>query len=120
MSLNIHWNKKSVIRWKVYIDRAKMYMSYINFMMLGIIFFKGYEDTNWGQYVFSHYYFTVPLMIISFFLFSLVLGYIDSKMGFRKEEMRNLSASNPVEVEILQTVKEQKANIEVVNSQSNK
>ena len=109
MATKIKWNKKSFIRWKVYIDRARMYMGYINFMMLGIVFLRSYKDTNWGAYIFDHYYFTLPLLVVVFMLFSLILGFVDSKLGFREEELRNVSASNPIMMEILKTVKELKA-----------
>ena len=109
MATKIKWNKKSLIRWKVYIDRARMYMGYINFMMLGIVFLRSYKDTNWGAYIFDHYYFTLPLLVVVFMLFSLILGFVDSKLGFREEELRNVSASNPIMMEILKTVKELKA-----------
>ena len=105
MTGEIKWNKKTLIRWKIYIDRARMYIGYINFMMLGIVFLRSYKDTSWGQYIFTHYYFTIPIIVIGFFLFSLILGFIDSKMGFREEELRNVSTSNPVLMEILKTVK---------------
>lgn len=108
MAGKIHWNKRTFIRWKVYIDRARMYIGYINFFMLGVVFLRSYKDTNWGSYIFEHYYFTFPVLFIGFFLFSLILGFIDSKMGFREEELRNNSTSNPVLMEILKTVKELK------------
>lgn len=108
MSSRVQWNKRTVIRWKVYIDRARMYIGYINFLMLGIVFLRSYKDTSWGQYIFDHYYFTFPAIFVVFILSSLVLGYIDSKMGFREEEMRNTSTSNPVMMEILKTVRELK------------
>ena len=76
--------------------------------MLGVVFLRSYKDTNWGEYIFDHFYFAFPVLFLSFFLFSLILGYIDSKMGFREEEMRNTSSSNPVMMEILKTVKELK------------
>ena len=108
MSTKIKWNRKTLIRWKVYIDRARMYLGYINFMMLGVVFLRSYRDTSWGAYIFEHYYFTIPLLVIVFLIFSLILGFIDSKLGFREEELRNVSTSNPVMMEILKTVKELK------------
>ena len=105
MKSNIKWNKRTLVRWKVYIDRARMYIGYINFFMIGFVFLKSYKDTSWGTYFFHHLYFTLPLLLVAFLLFSLILGYIDSKLGLREEEMRNSSTSNPVMMEILKTVK---------------
>lgn len=106
MKYAVKWNKRTLIRWKVYIDRAKMYMGYINFFMLGFVFLESYKDTSWGSYFFSHLIFTLPLLLIAFFMFSLLLGYVDSKMGLREEELRNVSTSNPVLMEIQRTLKE--------------
>ena len=33
-------NKKTAVRWKIYLDRAKMYLSYINFVMIAFCIFK--------------------------------------------------------------------------------
>ncbi|MBI9068588.1 MAG: hypothetical protein JEZ09_14930 [Salinivirgaceae bacterium] len=99
-------NKRSFIRWKIYIDRARMYIGYINFFMIGFVFLKSFKDTLWGNYIYENYYYTFPLFVILFLLFSLVLGFIDSKLGFREEEQRNLSNSNPVQREILSLLKE--------------
>ena len=52
-------NKRSLIRWKIYFDRSRMY-----------------------------------------------IGYMDTKLGFREEELRNLSKSNPVMMEMLNELKE--------------
>ena len=44
-------------------------------------------------------------MMVVFIVFSLILGRLDTKFGFRKEEMRNASSENPVLMEILHSVK---------------
>lgn len=106
MIRNINLNKKTFIRWKVYIDRARMYIGYINFLMILVIFMRSIKDSQAGQFVFEYYYFTFPVLFILFFIISLILGYMDSKLGFREEELRNLSVSNPVLMEILKSVKE--------------
>ena len=48
---------------------------------------------------------TYPAMMVLFVIFSLILGRLDTKFGFRKEEMRNSSTENPVLMEILDLVK---------------
>ncbi len=45
-----------------------------------------------------------------FISISLVLGYFDTKLGLRKEEMRNNAIENPITLEILSNLKEIKAN----------
>ena len=43
-------------------------------------------------------------MMVAFLIVSLILGRLDTKFGFRKEEMRNASSENPVLMEILEKV----------------
>ena len=43
-----------------------------------------------------------------FIFFALLLGYWDSKLGIRSEEMRNLASQNPVQMEMLETVRKLK------------
>lgn len=99
-------NKRTFIRWKIYIDRARMYIGYINFFMIGFVFLKSFKDTRWGSYVYDHYYFTFPLLVFLFLFLSLILGFVDTKLGFREEEMRNNSETNPVQREILASLNE--------------
>lgn len=99
-------NKKRIIRWKIYIDRARMYIGYINFFMIGFVFLKSFKDTTWGQYIYANYYYTFPLLVFAFLGFSLILGFIDTRLGIREEELRNASTANPVQREILQLLKE--------------
>ncbi len=108
MIRNIKLNKKTFIRWKVYIDRARMYIGYINFLMILVIFLRSIKDSEAGQFIFDYYFLTLPILFILFFIISLILGYMDSRLGFREEELRNLSVSNPVLMEILESVKELK------------
>lgn len=103
-------NKKAIIRWKVYFDRSRMYIGYIQFFLIGIVFLQSFEDRPWGEYIFNNAILAIPIALLLFILLSLVLGYFDSKLGFREEELRNLSSSNPVLMEIhhsLQEIKEE-------------
>ena len=110
-------NKRTLVRWKVYIDRARMYIGYINFFMIGIVFLKSIEDEPIGKLVFENAYWSLPILILVFLIFSLILGYVDSKLGLREEEMRNASSSNPILMEILDKVNRLE---ESVNTNSNK
>jgi len=99
-------NKRSVIRWKVYFDRSRMYLGYIQFFLIGIVFLESFKDKPWGEFIFRYALIFIPVILILFILLSLVLGYFDSKLGLREEELRNLSRSNPVMVEMLDSLKE--------------
>ncbi len=99
-------NKRTVVRWKIYIDRAKMYLGYINFAMIAFVFLNSINDTSIRELLDENKFITYPAMILLFFSFSLVLGRMDTKLGVRKEEMRNASSENPVMMDVLKTVKD--------------
>jgi hypothetical protein len=105
-------NKRTIIRWKIYIDRSRMYIGYIQFFLIGYVFLKDFKDTTWGELIFNHKLISIPLSIILFVILSLILGFIDTHLGFREEEFRNLSKSNPVMMEMMQTLKEIKKKLE--------
>jgi hypothetical protein len=101
-------DKRTLIRWKIYLDRARMYASYIQFFMLIAVFINTLGDNTYGKYLVRHSFISVPLLLILFLGVSLVLGYFDSKLGIRSEEQRNISVSNPVQMEILEILRELK------------
>lgn len=98
-------NRKTLIRWKIYFDRSRMYIGYIQFFLIGIVFLKEFKDKPWGEKIFEYALISIPVGLILFIFLSLVLGYLDSKLGFREEELRNLSRSNPVMMEMLDQLK---------------
>ena len=103
-------DKKALIRWKVYLDRSKMYIGYINLFMMVTIFLGAIKNTLVGKFLIANVYIAIPILILLFVLFALLLGYWDSRLGIRSEEMRNLSSQNPVQMEMLQTLRELKEN----------
>ena len=113
-------NKRALIRWKVYVDRSKMYIGYINLFMMVTIFLGAIKNTEIGKFLIAHVYVAIPILIILFMLFALLLGYWDSRLGIRSEEMRNLSSQNPVQMEILTTIRKLKENQEVLLEKINK
>jgi len=104
--LGIQFNKRTFIRWKIYIDRARMYIGYISFVMIAFMFLNDFKDAGIRTFLDENKLITYPLMMIVFMLFSLVLGRLDTKLGLRKEEMRNAATENPVTMEILTSLKE--------------
>ncbi len=109
---NTDLNRRSLIRWKIYFDRSRMYIGYIQFFLIGIVFLQSFKDRQWGEWIFQYAIFTIPIALILFVLLSLVLGYLDSKLGFREEELRNLSKSNPVMMEMLKQLQEIKSKLD--------
>ena len=113
-------NKRTLIRWKVYLDRSKMYISYINLFMMVTIFLGAIKNTGVGKFLITNVYVALPLLIIVFIFLALLLGYWDSKYGIRSEEMRNLTSQNPIQMEILESVREIKNNQNKMGDRLNK
>lgn len=102
--LGIQLNKKALVRWKIYIDRARMYIGYISFIMIAFMFLNDFDNESIRSFLDDNKLITYPAMMIVFLIFSLILGRLDTKFGFRKEEMRNASTENPILMEILEKV----------------
>ncbi len=100
----IHLNKKALVRWKIYIDRARMYIGYFSFIMIAFIFLNDLKDETIRHFLDENKIITYPVVMILFIIFSLILGRLDTKFGVRKEEMRNASTENPILMEILKKV----------------
>lgn len=99
-------NKRSLIRWKVYFDRSRMYIGYIQFFLVGVVFLQSFKDQRWSEFLFKYALISIPVALLVFLVLSLLLGYLDTRLGLREEEMRNVSRSNPVMMEMLVTLKE--------------
>jgi len=110
-------NKRSIIRWKVYFDRSRMYIGYIQFFLIGIVFLKSFKDNPWGEWIFKYAIISIPIAFLLFVILSLLLGYFDSKLGLREEEQRNLSRSNPIMMEMLDQLKELNKKIELLDTE---
>lgn len=115
---SIKLNKRSLIRWKVYIDRARMYIGYIQFFMIGIIFLERFYDipvTDGGmtleEFVNEYVWVVLPAFFLLFILSSLIIGFLDTRFGLREEELRNASTSNPVLREIQADLKDMKSEL---------
>lgn len=110
-------NKKTAVRWKIYLDRAKMYLSYINFVMIAFVFLNSINDQRVRDILDENRLVFYPVVMALFIIISLVLGYFDTKLGLRKEEMRNNATENPVMLEILESLKILKENqVQILNT----
>lgn len=103
--MGIHMNRRTFIRWKIYIDHARMYIGYISFVMIAFMFLNDLKDQTIRNFLDENKWITYPVMMVVFLLFSLILGRLDTKLGLRKEEMRNAAIENPVTMEILENIK---------------
>ncbi|MEL6560665.1 MAG: hypothetical protein AAFQ94_20905 [Bacteroidota bacterium] len=99
-------NKRTLIRWKVYIDRARMYIGYAQFLMILFVLLEAYKSTAVGELIFNNLFVSMPILFVVFIILSLIIGRIDTILGLREEELRNASTSNPVMRELLAKVNE--------------
>ena len=111
-------NRRSLIRWKIYFDRSRMYIGYIQFFLIGIVFLQSFKDQHWGEFLYRHAIISIPVLLILFIFLSLLLGYLDTKLGFREEELRNLSKSNPVTMEMLISLQEIKEKLNALEERN--
>lgn len=103
-------NKKSIVRWKIYFDRARMYIGYISFIMIAFVFLNSFDNQIIRSILDENKLIVYPSIMILFIAISLLLGRLDTKLGMRKEEMRNNATENPVIMEILNALVEIKEN----------
>ncbi len=94
-------NRRSVVRWKIYLDRARMYLGLISFVMIAFMFLNEIKDQWIRSMLDGNKFLVYPIVMLVFIGFALILGRMDTKYGMRKEEMRNHALENPVTMEIL-------------------
>ena len=99
-------DRKTLIRWKIYIDRAKMYVGYIQFLMIAFVLLEAYKESSLGKLIFENMLISIPIIFLIFIILSLFIGRIDTLLGLREEELRNSSTSNPVMRDILNNMEE--------------
>jgi preprotein translocase subunit SecG len=91
-----------------------MYVGYIQFFLIGIVFLQSFKGQHWGEVIFKYAVVSIPAALILFVVLSLFLGYLDTRLGFREEELRNLSKSNPVMIEMLESLNEIKEKLKLL------
>lgn len=96
-----------------------MYIGYIQFFLIGIVFLQSFKDQEWGMLLYKYAIITIPVLLLLFIVISLFLGYLDTKLGFREEELRNLSKSNPVMMEMLMSLNEIKEKLAALEKNRN-
>jgi len=94
-----------LIRWKVYFDRARGYIGYVQFFIILMVFMESYKETDIGIWFFKYSLLTIPGFFILFFMGCIVLGYFDKKY-IRSGELDEYNKSSPVIMDIQKKVNE--------------
>jgi hypothetical protein len=96
-----------------------MYIGYVQFLLIIFVFIKSLGDNPVTEFVFNSPLIAVPIILVIFVLASLVIGYLDSRLGFREEEIRNHSKSNPVLMDIQKSLTELNAKVAQLEQNTN-
>ena len=103
--------KKLYARWKVNLDRSRVYFGYLQFFMIGIVLLRDYKYTIIGEWVFTHQLISMPLLILFTIFLSVLVGWVDKVLGFREAEMTEINKRNVEVMQILQELEEIKKEI---------
>ncbi len=99
-------SKRVLINLKIYFDRARMYLGYINFFMLNLVFFNSSDGGFVYDLIQNNKYLIIPILFILYLVVLMFIGYLDTRWGLREEEMRNNSMTNPILRELVENVRE--------------
>lgn len=98
--------KQKIIAFKIYFDRARMYLGYINFFILNLVLFQSFDNELLKSLMSEYKLIIIPLLVILYAGILLFIGFLDTKLGFRKEELRNNATTNPVIQDLVKTMNE--------------
>lgn len=110
-------SKKKLVAFKIYFDRARMYLGYINFFMLNIVLINSFDNPTFEAYASKYKWLIIPLSFVLYSALLVFIGYLDTRLGVRQEEMRNNASTNPVMQDLLRTVKDIQKKVHELNAQ---
>jgi hypothetical protein len=88
-----------VARSKIFLDRARPWLSYVQLVMIGILFIDKVDflkRLSLGYPVLTYFFCALATLVGSVFI-----GYLDTRLGIRREEFRDNSEENPVLMDIV-------------------
>ena len=89
---------RRIVAIKVYFDRARGYIGYIQTFMIVILLVNSLEwEVNLLEYA---------ILFVLFFIISIFVGWMDTKLNIRKYEYENQSEQNKYATEVLDIVKQ--------------
>ena len=112
MSL-LEWFIRKWTAIKIYINRAISYITIINAGMMLFVLMAQMKQLGWNINLTAYF---VPVYIISI-IGAIIVGFVDTKLGFFKKESEMTSDRNPYFVEIKKDIKELKASLEELKNQ---
>jgi hypothetical protein len=103
--------KKGIISTKIYFDRARMYLGYINFFMLNLVLLNSSENGFLANMVNQNRIVWIPVLFVFYAAVLVFIGFLDTKLGFRQEEMRNNAMHNPILMDMINSINEIKKEV---------
>lgn len=103
---------EKVMFFKIFIDRSKGYTNLVMALMLGVTMLNSFlnmeaiKDTWLIDLMNKNLTITYILFVLGGILSLVGIGWLDTKIGARSEEMRNNSLHNPVTVEMLEKTRD--------------
>jgi hypothetical protein len=88
-----------------------MYLGYINFFMLNVVLLNSSEDGFIAGIVNQNRILWIPLLFVFYATVLVFIGFLDTKLGFRQEEMRNNALHNPIIMEIIDHLRDIKKEV---------
>lgn len=96
--------KEKLITLKIYFDRARMYLGYINFFILNLVLVNSIDNPILSEFISNHKWILFPALLILYIVLLLFIGYLDTRLGLRQEELRNNAVVNPIMQDLMRTV----------------
>jgi len=96
--------KEKLITFKIYFDRARMYLGYINFFILNLVLINSIDNPMLSEFIADNKWILLPALLILYVVLLLFIGYLDTKLGLRQEELRNNAVVNPIMQDLMRTV----------------
>lgn len=94
---------KTLARWKIYLDRGRLYMMYCQFAMIAVVFTKSVSGHPWFSWAHGHTATITICIVLGLVVMCAAFGWADSKIGIRREEW--LEIMRPTIDEIVKGVK---------------
>jgi hypothetical protein len=92
--------KKRIARFKIYTDRARWDVGYVQLLLMVAIFLKtnGIDVPVWAY----------PLMLLVIIFGFILFGFLETKLGILQEEQNKYAEQNPIMMQILNELRELK------------
>src|SRR5574343_547688 len=88
-------NIRRIVKWKIWLDRSRMYVGYLQFGATLYIVAKLIRNGPVKTWIFEHWYLSFPILFVVFIGACMVLGWIESLLKIRDLEQENYTQVNP-------------------------